>query len=77
VCGINSMTIHAELRDVVLVGLVSASGQNLADYGFPYFQLIPGIKPADVSPSCMGFPSGTEREAALKKWQGWAAGKKK
>jgi hypothetical protein len=76
-CGINSTTIHSEVRDVALAALVFASGQNLADYGFPYFRIIPGIKPADVSPSCMGFAGGPDRDAALKKWQEWSASRKK
>ncbi len=76
-CGINSTTIHSELRDVVLAALVFATGQNLADYGFPYFRLIPGIKPTDVSASCMGFAGNADREAALKKWQEWSASRKK
>jgi hypothetical protein len=76
-CGINSTTIHSELRDVVLAALLFANGQNLADYGFPYFRLIPGIKPSDVSASCMGFAGNADREAALKKWQEWSASRKK
>jgi hypothetical protein len=76
-CGINSTTIQSEVRDVALAALVFANGQNLADYGFPYFRLIPGIKPTDVPPSCMGFATGADREAALKKWQEWSASRKK
>jgi hypothetical protein len=76
-CGINSVSIQSELRDVVLAALVSASGQSLADYGFPYFRIIPGIKPADTSPSCAGFAGAADREAALKKWRQWSAARKK
>jgi hypothetical protein len=76
-CGVNSMTLHGELRDVALAALVFASGQSLADYGFPYFQLVVGIRPSDTSPSCMGFASAADREAALKKWQQWSATRKK
>jgi hypothetical protein len=76
-CGINSMTIQSELRDVTLAALVAAGGQQPADYGFPYFRLIPGIKPADTSPSCTGFASAADREAAQKKWREWSASRKK
>ncbi len=76
-CGINSTTIQSEIRDVTLAALLFANGQNLADYGFPYFRLIPGIKPTDAPPSCMGFATNAEREAAVKKWQQWSASRKK
>jgi hypothetical protein len=76
-CGINSITIHAELRDVALATMVHASGENLADYGFPYFRIIVGIKPWDTSAGCLGFASAADREAALKKWQQHSASKNK
>jgi hypothetical protein len=76
-CGINSITIHAELRDVALAALIFASGQSLADYGFPYFRIVVGIKPSDTSPGCMGFANAADRDAAQKKWREWQAGKKR
>jgi hypothetical protein len=76
-CGINAITINAELRDVVLAAQISAAGEKLEDYGFPYFKIIPGMKPADTSPGCMGFSSAAEREAAVKKWKDFQASRKK
>jgi hypothetical protein len=75
--GINAITVNAEMRDVVLAALVFHSGQSLADYGFPYFNLVAGVKPSDTSPGCMGFADSASREAALKKWQAWSASHKK
>jgi hypothetical protein len=76
-CGINSTTIQAELRDVALAVMIFSNGQNLADYGFPYFRLIPGVKPTDLPPGCLGFANNTDRAAAVKKWQEWSASGKK
>jgi hypothetical protein len=79
-CGawsVNSTMINAEVRDVALAALIVANDQKLADYGFPCAKFFGGNKPTDIPPSCMGFPSKTEREAALKKWKEWSASRKK
>jgi hypothetical protein len=76
-CGINSTMLHAEVRDVALAVLIHKSGEKLADYGFPYFQIVPGADPFQSAPCYMGFPGATERDAALKKWQASQSSKKK
>jgi len=75
--GINNMTLQAELRDLALAVLVKLTGQSLSDYGFPFFQMIPGATLTDNSPSVAGFGGTAAREAALKKWKEWRAAEKK
>jgi HEAT repeat protein len=76
-CGINSTTLHAEIRDVALGVMVHKSGQSLAEYGFPYFQIVALADPFQSAPCFMGFPGNSERDAALKKWQAYQASRKK
>lgn len=76
-CGVNSTTINAELRDVALAMLIFRSGQSLADYGFPYFQIVPGANPFQSSPCFMGFSGSSDRDVAFKKWQAHQAASKK
>jgi hypothetical protein len=76
-CGVNSTTLHAEIRDVVLGVMVHKSGQSLAEYGFPYFQIVALADPFQSAPCFMGFPGATERDAAMKKWQTYQASRKK
>jgi hypothetical protein len=67
--GFNQVTVTAEVRDVVLGGLIFKSGKSLADFGFPYFKAAPQVRPFDMPPSFLGFSSAAERTAAFKKWE--------
>ena len=61
-------TLNAELADVTLAVLIRASGQKVADYGFPYLQAIPGLKTLPA-PERLGFADAPSRQAAFKKWR--------
>jgi hypothetical protein len=76
-CGVNSTMLHAEIRDVALGVMVHKSGQSLAEYGFPYFQIVALVDPFQSAPCFMGFPGPAQREAAQKKWQTYQASHKK
>jgi hypothetical protein len=73
---IRQKKLTAQLRDVALVVLVRLTGQQPADYGFPYLQAVPGLKTLP-SPDRLGFAGDPDREAALKKWKEWSAGQKR
>jgi hypothetical protein len=73
----NWTTVNAEIRDVVLGVFVFTSGQSLADYGFPYYQMFPAVRLTTTWPASMGFPSAAAREAAMKKWKEWSVAQKK
>lgn len=60
--------ITAELGDVALAALIHLRGGTPADYGFPYYQAIPGIKTLP-SPERLGFVDAASRAAALAKWR--------
>lgn len=66
--GLNSSTVTAEIRDVVLGATLFKSGKSLADYGFPYFKVAPQVRPFDLPGSFLGFGNATERAAAHKKY---------
>ena len=65
---VNWTQIKAEVRDLALAMLLHSRGQALADYGYPYFQIVQGVQPFQTSPGCVGFANDTDREAAFKKW---------
>jgi hypothetical protein len=78
----NTVQIKTEMRDVALAMLVQLSGQNLADYNFPYITALnPGLRGNTqnfvYAPSLLGFSDAAGREAALKKWNDWVASQKK
>jgi hypothetical protein len=73
---VGAKTLRAEVRDVALAAVVQLSGRQPDDFGFPYFQALPGLKTIP-SPACCGFADGAGREAALKKWKDFTAGAKK
>jgi hypothetical protein len=75
--GINSTTLHCQIRDVALATMLTSQGQSLPDYGFPYFQMIQGIGLFQTSANCAGFPDETSRGAAFKKYKEWQAKQKK
>jgi hypothetical protein len=62
------MVLQAQLRDVALAVVIQLSGQNPADFGFPYLQAVPGLKTLP-SPTCLGFVSDAGRNAAQAKWK--------
>lgn len=72
--GLNRTTLKAEVRDVVLGGLVFKRGKNLGAFGFPYFQVIQ-VRPFDTNASAMGFSTEEERQAVFKKWEALKAEK--
>ncbi len=67
--GVNRLTLKAEVRDVVLGGLVFKAGKQLGDFGFPYYKIIPQMRPFDTAPSSLGFANNEERQAVMKKWE--------
>jgi hypothetical protein len=75
--GINGTTLNTQMRDVALAAMIALSGQKLGDYGYPYFQLVPGLDLSSASAVLAGLPSDTARETALKKYKEWAAAQKK
>jgi hypothetical protein len=76
--GQGSHQCTTQLGDVALGALVHASGQSLGDFGFAYFQALPGGgDPLEESPVCFGFPDAKARAAAVAKWQKWSAARKK
>lgn len=75
--GFNWTTIHAEIRDVALGVLVHHSGQSLAEFGFPYFQAVPGAKLSSTWPGSLGFADAKSREETQKKWKEWSMSQKK
>ncbi len=77
VSGISATNINTQLRDVALAALVFRSGQSLAEYGFPLFEMIPAANPFQNGSGLLGFASAADREAAQKKWQSSAAARKK
>jgi len=72
--GLNRTTLKAEVRDVVLGGLVFKRGKALGAFGFPYFQVIQ-VRPFDTNASAMGFSTDEERQAVFKKWDALKAEK--
>lgn len=65
---VRRMKITAELRDVALAVLIHLAGQKPADYGFPYFGVVPGLKELP-SPERLGFADEASRTAALARWR--------
>ncbi len=55
---------------MVLGALLEKNGQDLADYGFPYFKLHPGTKLLECS-HMAGFADDKERQAAFQKFKQW------
>jgi len=75
--GLNATTLKAQVRDVVLAVMLQQSGQNLGDYGFPYFKLIRGVTLFQTSPSYAGFAEDKDRQAAFQKFKEWQQKQKK
>ena len=73
----NGIQISAQVRDVALGSLVQLTGQNLADYNFPYLKMFGGGAGGTAgfqfhtSPTMLGFSDEATRNAAHKKWQDW------
>lgn len=65
---IRGTALTTELRDVALAAAVKLSGQTLADYGFPYYKALPGVKELP-DPIKLGFARPAERDAALRRWK--------
>ena len=65
--------IKTEIRDVALVMLIRMTGQEPKDYGFNLLQPTPMTVYQIYS---FGFPEQADREAALAKWNAWAATRK-
>jgi hypothetical protein len=65
----------AEVRDVALAMMVHLSGQPIKDFGFEFFR---GANNDQVffAPAYLAFSDKAKREAALKKWQEFAAKQK-
>jgi hypothetical protein len=74
--GLNQSTLTAQVRDVVLGGLVTKAGKAPADFGFPYYKVAPQVRVFDMPPTFLGFGSAEERTAAFKKWEQTKAGEK-
>jgi hypothetical protein len=60
--------LHAQVRDVALAVVSRLSGAEVADFGFPYLQAVPGIKDPPA-PACLGFATPAERQTAFGKWK--------
>jgi hypothetical protein len=65
---LGNTTLHAQVRDVALAVVIRFTGAQIADFGFPYLQAVPGVKDPP-SPACLGFATPAERQAAFKKWK--------
>jgi hypothetical protein len=70
--GINQVRGTTEIRDVALGMLVHVTGQSHRDYGFAFPQTSLDLK---FNPFYLGFTNAAQRQAALKKWQGYTAKK--
>jgi hypothetical protein len=68
---INNVRVTTQLRDVALATVVRLSGQDAADYGYPYLKMFRGNPNFSVSPALLGFPDTASRNDAFKKWQVW------
>jgi hypothetical protein len=66
---VNNLILRAELRDVALAAAVRLSGQKAAEYDFPYFKAVQFSDSYDVPPSCYGFETDAQRQAAFRKWK--------
>lgn len=75
--GVNWLHLRAQVRDVVLAVLLVQNGQNPADFGFPYFQMIRGINVFQTSASCCGFAEDKDRQATIQKFKEWQQKQKK
>ena len=75
--GINNQMINTQMRDLALAAMLSMKGQALKDYGFPYFQMIPGADLASSGAHCAGFGDEASRSAAFKKGKEWLAAHQK
>lgn len=75
--GVNFTTVKAEVRDVALAVLLVHKGENLANYGYPYFQIVQGINLYQTSAMCAGFADTNGRDAAFKKYSDLLAKQKK
>jgi hypothetical protein len=75
---VGKWTLRAELRDVALAAAWRLSGKGpLAEVGFPYAQLLPGVNTVPA-PACLGFQDEATRDAAFRKYAtGGATGKTK
>jgi hypothetical protein len=64
---VGKLTLRTELRDVALGASLRLSGGCLADGGFPYLELLPGLETVPA-PTCLGFPDAASRAAAFQKF---------
>jgi len=65
---VGGQKLTAELGDVALAAVIHLKGESPADYGFPYWQAVPGLKTLP-SPERLGFADAAGRDAAFKKWR--------
>jgi hypothetical protein len=65
---VTNVNLSAELGDVALAAILHLRGENPADYGFPYYQTVPGLKTLP-SAERLGFADAAGRAAALAKWR--------
>jgi hypothetical protein len=63
-----SRALSAEMGDVALAAILHLNGEKPGDYGFPYFEAIPGLKTLP-SPERLGFVDAKDRAAAFAKWR--------
>jgi hypothetical protein len=75
--GVNFTTIKAEVRDVALAVMLVHKGENLANYGYPWFQIVQGVNLYQTSAACAGFGDQAGRDAAFKKYNELLAKQKK
>lgn len=71
---LNSTRMTTQLRDVTLAMLIVLSGQDVANYPFPYLKrLQPALRnnptAFQFSPHYLGFSTDAERAAAFKQWE--------
>jgi hypothetical protein len=61
--------LHTQIGDVALAMLIHLHGKNVAKFGFPYHEAIPG-QVLHVAPECFGFATDEDRQKALAQWNG-------
>lgn len=69
---IRRVRLTTQISDVALAALIQLSGQDESEYGFPYLEVVPGLKNLP-SVNRLGFADPAGRQAALKKWKTWSA----
>jgi hypothetical protein len=74
---VGTTRIDAQLRDVVLAAMIEANGQQVTDYGFPFFQNNQVMRGNYMAPNWYGFAKDTDRKAALDKFREWQKKQKK